>query len=81
MDHGAGTDRGMASEVHVRDETAAFAKRHVRTDGAVGTDRNVRSDRGCLDPRRGIDLCPHVAEIMAPTSASATTWPATLARP
>jgi len=35
MDHGAGTDRGMASEVHVREETAAFAKRHVRTDGTI----------------------------------------------
>jgi hypothetical protein len=81
MNHGAGTDRGMPSEVHVRDKTAAFATRHVRTNGAVRTDRNVRSDRGCLNPRRGIDLCPHVAEIVAPTSASATTWPATLARP
>ncbi len=67
----------------MREQPAAFADRHMRADGAIRPDRNVGSDRRRgLDPRRGIDHGrAHASEIMAPTFASATIWPATLASP
>ena len=57
--------------------------RYVRADRAIRTDQDVFSDRGPgFDPRRGIDhMRAHASDIMAPTSASATTWPATFASP
>src|SRR5664280_1281893 len=83
MDDGARADRGVAGEVDMRDEPAAIADRDVRADGAIGADRDVGSyRRGALDPRRGIDHGrAHASNIMAPISASATIWPATLASP
>src|ERR1019366_2660431 len=83
MDDGARANRRMAGEMHMREQPAAIADRHMRADDAIGADRYVASDRRPgLDPRRGINHDrAHVSEIMAPSSASATIWPATLASP
>src|SRR5665647_700850 len=83
MDDGAWTDRGMAGQIDMAEQPAALADRHMWTDGAIGPDRDAGADhRPGFDPRRGIDHgSAHVSEIMAPTSASATIWPATLASP
>ncbi len=81
IDDGARADRGVAGNVDMADEPAAVADHGVVADDAIGPDRNVTSDHGAgRDPRRGIDYgCIHVSAIMAPTSASATTRPRTLA--
>src|SRR3984957_8208720 len=83
IDHGAGTDRRVAGEVHVGDQPAAVADDDMGPDHAIGADRDILADRragrdagGCID-------CGHAgaSAVMAPTSASATSWPATLASP
>ena len=83
IDGGARADGGMAGEVDMGHEPAANADRHVGSDDAIGPDRDVRCDRRSrFDPRCWIDhghRRPH--ESMAPTSASATSCPATMALP
>ena len=83
IDHGARADRGVAGDMDMRDEPAAVAERDMGADDAIRTDRHVVSDRRpAFDPRRGIDHArAHASLSMAPTSASATIWPATLASP
>src|SRR5664280_1717848 len=83
MDDGARTDLGVPGQIDMTEQPAALADRHMRADGAIGPDRDVGANhRPGFDPRRGIDHgSAHVSEIMAPTSASATIWPATLASP
>src|SRR5665647_1039791 len=83
MDDGARAYAGVAGDVDVCDQPAVVGDRHMRADGAIGTDRHVAPDRRPgLDPRRGIDhTSTHMSEIMAPSSASATIWPSTLATP
>src|SRR5262249_24265909 len=79
----ARADARVAGDVHMRHETAVIADRHMRTDGAEGADGDAVADlRPGLDPCRGIDHCStHASEIIAPTSASATICPRTLASP
>src|ERR1019366_7448331 len=83
INDGPGADRGVAGEMDVGQKPAAVADRHVGSDDAIGPDRYAPSDRRSgFDPRAGIDhghRRPH--ESMAPTSASATTCPATSALP
>ena len=83
MNDGARTDGCMAGEIDVPDQPAAVADRDMSADGAIGADRYIAADCSPrLDPSRGIDDgSVHVSAIMAPTSASATSWPATLASP
>src|SRR5262249_16019644 len=80
---GARADRRMAGDVHVRQEPAAFADGHIPADDAVGTDLGVGGDGGALVDQRGRMDFRHGQRsvIIAPTSASATSWPATLASP
>src|SRR5262249_55729387 len=82
-DDGARTDRGVAADVHVRDQAATFADRHMRPDHAIGPDGRVGRDLGRrVDHGRRMNARhDYPSEIMAPTSASATSWPATLASP
>src|SRR5947209_20588084 len=66
------------------DELAAVANRDVRANHAIGADLDVGSNDGARrDPCGGIDG-EHSAQAsisIAPTSASATSSPATLASP
>ena len=85
MDDGARADRGVAGEVDVRD--AAGSRRRsstLRADHAIGADRNVACRSPPLASIRAVGSImarAHASAIMAPTSASATIWPATLASP
>ena len=85
IDHGARPDRGMPGDVHMGDEPAAFADDDVGSDDAIGSDRRVGSDlrarARCGRSGRSRSSQPHAVAIMAPTSASATITPATLASP
>src|SRR6185437_11337844 len=76
-------DRGVTGDTDMPNEATAIAKCDIRADGAIGTNRAIASDDGPIcDPGRRIDLArAHISEIMAPTSASATTRPPTLASP
>src|SRR6185437_3429901 len=76
-------DCGVTGDTDMPDEAAAIAKRDIRADAAIGTNRAIAPDDGPIcDPGRRIDLArAHMSEIMAPTSASATTRPPTLASP
>src|SRR5215471_11124847 len=65
------------------DQPATVADRRMRPDDTIRANRNVFPDLGPgLDPRRGIDHArAHSIDSMAPSSASATICPATLASP
>src|ERR1043165_1444394 len=76
----ARADGRVAGKVRVRDQLAVIAKRDVRTDYAIGADFDVRADDGARRYACGRIDCQHHASIsIAPTSASATTSPLTLA--
>src|SRR5207253_5792250 len=64
-------------------QPAAIADRDLRADHAIGTDRHVLPDgRARFDARGRVDCGhPRPHATMAPTLASATKWPATLASP
>src|SRR4029077_2658493 len=83
INDGPRPDRGMAGEMDMGQKPAAVADRHIGSDDAIGPDRYTLSDlRSRFDPRGWIDhghRRPH--ESMAPTSASATSRPATMALP
>src|SRR5690242_9315394 len=80
---GSGTYACMTSKIHMREQPAAVTDPDICADRAIWTDPNVFTDF-CpgFDPRRGIDHTrAHSLDSRAPTCASATTWPATLASP
>src|SRR6185503_12361036 len=76
-------DRGVTGQINVSNQAAPVTNTHVCANRAVRTDQDVFSDRRPgFDPRRGIDhMRAHASDSMAPTWASATTWPATFASP
>ena len=79
INHGARADRGVAGDMHVRDQPAAVADHDVRTDRrntARSTRRRPIAAPGG-DARRSDRSWRIVSAhaIMAPTSASATIWP------
>ena len=65
-------------------KAAALADRDVGADDAVGTDFHISRDLGtAIDHggRMNARHTPYSSAIMAPSSASATSWPATMASP
>src|SRR5215510_3982852 len=83
MDDRSRPNCSVAGQIDVSNQSAPVANTDVSTDRTVRTDEDIFSDRGPgFDPRRGIDhMCAHASDSMAPTWASATTWPATFASP
>src|SRR5262245_44901390 len=83
-DRRARADRGMAGEIDMGEQAAAFADHHVRADDAIGADVHVGRDLGtAIDHGSRMNARHHAysSAIMAPSSASATNWPPTLASP
>src|SRR5437588_11803749 len=83
IDRRAWPDRSVAGDVHMRGELAPMADGDVRAYHAIRTDLDIGFDhRAWRYPGGGIDREHSQASIsMAPTSASATSSPATLASP
>src|SRR5438067_1521526 len=85
MDDGALTYRRVPRHVDVGEQARALAQNDMGADRAERPDRNIRPDRRARgDPCRRIDgrhRTTHACTIIAPTSASATISPATLASP
>src|SRR3954453_7200418 len=80
IDRRAGPNGGVTRKMHMRDKLAVVADGHVRTDHAIGADLDVRADdRAGRDPRGGVDRQHQASINIAPTSASATSSPATFA--
>src|SRR3954462_3963906 len=80
IDRRAGPDGGVTRKMHMRDKLAVVAEGHVRTDHAIRADLDVRADNGTgRDTRGGIDRQHQASINIAPTSASATSSPATFA--
>src|SRR5215468_4820103 len=77
-----GTDGGMPADGDMRGEHAAFADHGIAADHAIGTDGGAVANHGAvLNSRSRIDLHVSQSDSIAPTSASATTCPSTLASP
>src|ERR1043165_518836 len=82
IDDTTGSDRGVPGHVHLRDQLAVVADRDVRPDHAIGPDLNPVADDGARrNAGGGVDREHHASTNIAPTSASATTSPFTLASP
>src|SRR5262249_55074170 len=83
VEYGARPDRRLTGDVDMSHKPAAVAKHDIATDDTIRTDRNILPDhRARFDPGGWIDRAhrrPHAT--IAPTSASATVWPATFASP
>ena len=78
-------DGGAAGDDHVADQLDPVGERDILADQAEGADAHALSE-ACPRPRRWRSGGPHTlassgSRIMALTSASATTWPLTLASP
>src|SRR3954447_18963960 len=66
--------------MHMRDELAVVPDGNVRPDHAVGADLAVCADNGAgRDTRGGVERQHQASINIAPTSASATSSPATFA--
>ncbi len=85
IDDGARPDGGVAGDVNVGNQPAPLAHHHVLPDDAVWTNRCTIADPSARRDACGRIDCaqslPHKLVMTAPTSASATIWPATLASP
>src|SRR5262249_11169915 len=83
IDDRAWSNGGVAGDTDVSDKSTTVTDCHMRTDDTIRPDRNIISDHGSgLDPPRGIDHeRAHASVNIAPTSASATSSPATFASP
>src|SRR5215510_8641469 len=81
--HAIGADGGMSADADMRGERTALADHGIGADHAIRTDGGAVANYGAvLNSRSRIDLL-HVSQSdsIAPTSASATTCPLTLASP
>src|SRR5262245_5703730 len=80
----ARADAGMARQVHMGLQVAAILDHHVRADDAIRADVHVVRDfSAAIDHGSRMDARHHAysSAIIAPSSASATNWPPTLASP